>query len=177
MGSKVLVPKWWWCISECSSWGCWSIMPPVAKTWLEKEMATHSSVLAWRIPGTAEPGGLPSMGLHRVGHNWSDLAAAAAARYQGSKHQPAQCNNNNNNNHVVLSSQQYHGLDNVIRILKMKKMKLREIVTCHTGSHSWQVAEPGLELRSSRFQSLYFWKPCYSDKLSVMNIWNCQHAG
>ena len=42
---------------------------------LEKEMATHSSVLAWRIPGTAEPGGLPSMGSHRVGHDWSDLAA------------------------------------------------------------------------------------------------------
>ena len=42
-------------------------------------MATHSSVLAWRIPGTAEPGGLPSMGSHRVGHDWSDLAAAAAA--------------------------------------------------------------------------------------------------
>ena len=45
---------------------------------LEKEMATHSSVLAWRIPGTGEPGGLPSMGLHRVGHDWIDLAAAAA---------------------------------------------------------------------------------------------------
>ena len=45
---------------------------------LEKEMATHSSVLAWRIPGTGDPGGLPSMGSHRVGHNWSDLAAAAA---------------------------------------------------------------------------------------------------
>ena len=42
-------------------------------------MATHSSVLAWRIPGTGEPGGLPSMGSHRVGHDWSDLAAAAAA--------------------------------------------------------------------------------------------------
>ena len=40
-------------------------------------MATHSSVLAWRIPGTGEPGGLPSMGLHRVRHDWSDLAAAA----------------------------------------------------------------------------------------------------
>jgi len=40
-------------------------------------MATHSSVLAWRIPGTGEPGGLPSIGLHRVRHNWSDLAAAA----------------------------------------------------------------------------------------------------
>ena len=45
---------------------------------LEKEMATHSSVLAWRIPGTREPGGLPSMGLHRVGHDCSELAAAAA---------------------------------------------------------------------------------------------------
>jgi len=42
-------------------------------------MATHSSVLAWRIPGTGTPGGLPSMGSHRVGHDWSDLAAAAAA--------------------------------------------------------------------------------------------------
>ena len=46
---------------------------------LEKEMAAHSSVLAWRVPGTGEPGGLPSLGLHRVGHDWSDLAAAAAA--------------------------------------------------------------------------------------------------
>ena len=47
-------------------------------------MATHSSVLAWRIPGTGEPGGLPSMGLHRVGHDWSDLAAAAAANRNSS---------------------------------------------------------------------------------------------
>ena len=45
---------------------------------LEKEMATHSSILALRIPGMGEPGGLPSMESHRVGHDWSDLAAAAA---------------------------------------------------------------------------------------------------
>ncbi|CAM9799381.1 unnamed protein product [Rangifer tarandus platyrhynchus] len=45
---------------------------------LEKAVAAHSSVLAWRIPGTGEPGGLRSMGSHRVGHDWSDLAAAAA---------------------------------------------------------------------------------------------------
>ena len=45
---------------------------------LQKEKAAHSSVLAWRTPGTGEPGGLPSMGSHRVGHDWSDLAAAAA---------------------------------------------------------------------------------------------------
>ena len=50
---------------------------------LEKEMATHSSVLAWRIPGTREPGGLPSMGSHRVRHDRSDLAAAAAAADKG----------------------------------------------------------------------------------------------
>ena len=46
---------------------------------LEKEMATHSNVLAWRIPGTAEPGGLPPLGSHRVGRTrLSDLAAAAS---------------------------------------------------------------------------------------------------
>ena len=45
---------------------------------LEKEMATHSNVLAWRIPGMGEPGRLPSVGSHRAGHDWSDLAAAAA---------------------------------------------------------------------------------------------------
>ena len=70
----------------------WAAVHGVAKSWtrlsdftftfhfhaLEKEMATHS-VLAWRIPGTGEPDGLLSMGLHRVGHDWSDLAAAAAA--------------------------------------------------------------------------------------------------
>ena len=69
----------------------WAAVLGVSKSWtwlrdftftfhfhaLEKEMATHSSVLAWRIPGTGEPGGLPSMGSHRVGHDWSDLAAAA----------------------------------------------------------------------------------------------------
>ena len=42
-------------------------------------MVTHAEVLAWRIPGTGEPGGLPSMGSHRVGQDGSDLAAAAAA--------------------------------------------------------------------------------------------------
>ena len=47
---------------------------------MEKEMATHSSVLAWRIPRTEKPGGLQSMGSHRVGHDWSDLASAAAER-------------------------------------------------------------------------------------------------
>ena len=47
-------------------------------------MATHSSVLAWRIPGTGEPGGLPSMGSHRIRHDWSDLATAAAPPSLGS---------------------------------------------------------------------------------------------
>ena len=70
----------------------WAAVHGVAKSWtqlndftfpfhfhaLEKEMATHSSVLAWRIPGTGEPCGLPSMGSHRVGHDWCDAAAAAA---------------------------------------------------------------------------------------------------
>ena len=45
-------------------------------------MATHSSVLAWRIPGTEEPGRLPSLGSHRVRHDWSDLTATSATRSQ-----------------------------------------------------------------------------------------------
>ena len=51
---------------------------------LEKEMTTHSSVLAWRIPGTGEPGGLPSTGSHKVGHDWSDLASKQARNRQAS---------------------------------------------------------------------------------------------
>ena len=71
----------------------WAAVHGVTKSWtrlsdftftfhfhaLEKEMATHSTVLAWRIPGMGDPGGLPSLGSHRVGHDWSGLAAAAAA--------------------------------------------------------------------------------------------------
>ena len=66
----------------CSPWGCEKSTQLSNFTFtfhfhaLEKEMATYSSVLAWRIPGTGEPGGLPSLGSHRVGHNWIDLAAA-----------------------------------------------------------------------------------------------------
>ena len=64
----------------CSPWGC-SESDRTERLHLhalEKEMATYSSILAWRIPGTGEPGGLPSMGSHRVGHDWSDIAAVAA---------------------------------------------------------------------------------------------------
>ena len=64
----------------CSSWGREEWLSDFTFTFhfnaLEKEMAAHSSVLAWRIPGMGEPGGLPSMGSHRVGHDWSDSAAA-----------------------------------------------------------------------------------------------------
>ena len=66
----------------CSPWGCEESDMTERLYFhfyfhtLEKEMATHSSVLAWRIPGTGEPDGLLSMESHRVGHNWSDLAAA-----------------------------------------------------------------------------------------------------
>ena len=81
------------CLENPMGKGTWyAAVHGVAKSWarlsnftltfhfhaLEKEMATHSNVLTWRIPGTGEPGGLPSMGSHRVRHDWRDLAAAAA---------------------------------------------------------------------------------------------------
>ena len=80
------------CLENPTDRGGWcAAVHGVAKSWtrlsdfsftfhfhaLEKEMGTHSSVLAWRISGTGEPGGLPTVGLHRVGHDWSDLAVAA----------------------------------------------------------------------------------------------------
>ena len=52
----------------------------------EKAMAIYSNIVAWRIPGTEEPGGLPSVGSHIVGHDWSDLAAAAAAAAAAAVH-------------------------------------------------------------------------------------------
>ena len=82
------------CLENSMDGGAWwAIVHGVAKSWtrlsdftftfhfhaLEKEMATHSTILAWRIPWTEEPVRLPSMRSHRVGHDWCDLAAAAAA--------------------------------------------------------------------------------------------------
>ena len=88
------IPLKYCCLENPMDGGAWwAAVHGVAKsrTWLsdftftfhfhalEKEMAAHSSVLAWRIPWTEKPGGLQSMGSHRVRHDWSDLAAAAAA--------------------------------------------------------------------------------------------------
>ena len=88
-------PLQWSCLGNPMDGGAWwAAVHGVAKSqiWLsdftftfhfhavQKEMAPHSSVLAWRIPGKVAPGGLPSMGYHRVGHYWSNLAAAAAAK-------------------------------------------------------------------------------------------------
>ena len=76
--------------SACQHRRHWSVpwvgKIPWRREWLPTpvflSVETHSSVLAWRIPGTEEPGGLPSMGSHRVGHDWSDLAAAAAESHE-----------------------------------------------------------------------------------------------
>ena len=82
------------CLENPMDGGAWKAAVhgvPEGRTWLsdftftfhfhalEKEMATLSSIFAWRIPGIEEPSGLPSLGSHRVGQDWSDLAAAAAA--------------------------------------------------------------------------------------------------
>ena len=80
MGEGNGTPLQYPCLENPMDGGAWwAAVHGVTKSWtlteqlhfhaLEKEMATHSSVLAWRIPGTEEPGGLPSMGSHRVGHD------------------------------------------------------------------------------------------------------------
>ena len=89
------IPLQYCCLEDPVDGGAWwTAFHGITKSWtqlsdfiftlhfhaLEKKTATHSSVLAWKIPGMEEPGGLPSMGSHRVGHDWSNLAAAAAAQ-------------------------------------------------------------------------------------------------
>ena len=75
-----------------SFWGCWTSAAAAAhdltlvEVDMEKEMATHSSILAWRIPWTEEPGGLLSMGSHRVGHDWRDLSCMHALKKEMATH-------------------------------------------------------------------------------------------
>ena len=90
------IPLQYSCLENPMGGGAWwAAVHGVTKSWtrlrdftftfhfhaLEKEMATHSNVVAWRIPGKREPGRLPSLGLHGVGHNWSDFAAAVARMF------------------------------------------------------------------------------------------------
>ena len=78
-----ITPLQYSCLENLMDGGAWwaavHVSLRVRHDWAT--LATHSSVLAWRIPGTGEPGALPSMGSHRVGHDWSDLAAAAAVAF------------------------------------------------------------------------------------------------
>ena len=111
---------------------------------LEKEMATHSSVLAWRIPGMGEPCGLPSMGLHRVGHDWSDLAALAAAtltwRLSG-KESACQCKRHKR-----------HGLYPSVRKISWRRADpLEEGLATHSSILTWRI--PWTE-EPSRLQSM-----------------------
>ena len=103
---------------------------------LEKEMATHSSVLAWRIPGTGEPGGLLSMGSHRVRHDWSDLAATAAAAcslpwFSGRQEFPGLSLSfkvrTTNNNHIWYFLNTYCVLGSVMDIVSFNSWQTCEI--------------------------------------------------
>ena len=107
---------------------------------LEKEMATHSSVLAWRIPGKGEPDGLPSQGSHRVGHDWSDLAAVAASHH---------CETESPLNWVPLSNSQLTSLS------KMLFSFLSQLCYPHNGEISkkrrnWNWAGPWGALLSTK---------------------------
>ena len=108
---------------------------------LEKEMATHSSVLAWRISGTGGPGGLPSVGSHRVGHDWSDLAAAvavAALFFMAEKWKPT----------PVLLPGKFHGLRSLINLQYMRSKRV---------GHDWAT-------------SLSFNIPLYIHTISFLSI-------
>ena len=96
-------------------------------------MATHSSVLAWRIPGMGESGGLPSMGSHRIGHDWHDLAAAAVA---AGNYDPTCCIKNKNQNKTKLK---------FLKTRMTPQMSLFQLWNCEWGP------APALHLQSYEF--------------------------
>ena len=107
-------------------------------------MATHSSVLAWISPGTAEPGGLPSMGSHRVRHNGSDFAAAAAAAAgtQKARSGPlALCRHTCN---LV------GGIIIMVPIFQMRKLRLRDLI---------------------KLTQLSIWKAKHKPRVTVLKLW------
>ena len=147
------------CLENPMDRGAWSsAVHGIAESWtrlsdftftshfhaLEKEMATHSSVLAWRIPGKGEAGGLPSMGSHRVGHNWSDLAAAAMDQ-------------------LLLHPQLSHKC--FARCLWMLLHCLHSRVFYHSFYHSLPIGHPGLPTDSHGnlgIQRLLSWESLYN---------------
>ena len=113
---------------------------------LEKEMATHSCVLAWRIPGMGEPGGLPSIGSHRARHDWSDLAAAAAAAWS-----------------VLVISAEYVFTSRLGRLNSVSFMLIDSVGNLVRPRQGWLTpASQGLgfsweELRGSAFTEAHWW--------------------
>ena len=108
-------------------------------------MATHSSVLAWRIPGTGEPGGLPSLGSHRVGHDGSNLAAAAAAATYLNKVGKGKIEDKKR------SWQRMRWLDSNTDSMDLNMSKLREIVEDREG---WCSAVHGVAQSQTRLKRL-----------------------
>ena len=122
-------------------------------------MATHSHVLAWRIPGMAEPGGLPFMGSHRIGHDWSDLAAAATDIKQPAKTSKG-----------ALSVYFWCWFQKLLCPL------FTLIKCCYTKALEWSNLAPGLEAKSSLeiTKPISFTESCqYSHRFTPFFLSHC----
>ena len=123
---------------------------------LKKEMATHSSILAWRIPETGKPGGLLSMGSHRVRHDWSDLAAAAGWEGKGNLH--------SNMSHVPCKhnpeSSQTSDIINILTDICTNKI-IKQGETCHETGR-WESADSMKIVLLNLNLSLNRCKLCYN---------------
>ena len=129
-------------------------------------MATHSSVLAWRIPGMAGPGGLPSMGSHRVGHDWSDLAAAEAEVKPASSHEIKR--------RLLLERNVMTNLDSIFKSrditlptkVHLVKAMVFPVVMC--GCESWTIKKA--ECRRIDAFELWCWRRLFESPLDCKEI-------
>ena len=130
---ETLLPCWWECKLVQPLWKTvWKFLKKTKNrttitSSMEKAMATHSSILAWRIPGTGESSRLPSLGSHRVGHYWNDLAAAAATSRNSTPGYISRKSENTNSNtymhpNVHRSSQDLGATQKSINIQMIKNL-------------------------------------------------------
>ena len=142
----------------------------------EEAMAPHSSILAWRIPGTGEPGGLPSMGSHRVGHDWSNLAAAADLNLMEWGWVGAQTS--------VFCASQTCFLWRVPKCMKCHKNKLlaflRRVKETPGGSPACSVGDLGwedpLEEGMASHSSILVWGIPWAEDLLGYSPWGCKES-
>ena len=113
-------------------------------------MAPHSSTLTWEIPWTEEPGRLPSMGSHRIRHNWCDLAVAAAAMWTWNSSEKYTFTNSFSSHHQTPVT----AIESILQIRKLRYRKVKQVAYVHSANSLWIVIPRSTILLTTRLEHI-----------------------